>query len=311
MGVEVIDAARLTDLWGQPVVVDNRTNVAASEASEVVRPYLPLAERIGRLFSGLAGGAPETLEVFYEGEIADYDCRVLTLAIRSLRSVAPGSLAARFRQRRFVHLRSLLATVPKPFTILDVGGTESFWETVGMFDESAIEIVLLNLSASPVRHPQIRSVAGTAIDMSEFAENQFDVVFSNSVIEPARSGLTASTLPEPPPIISHASSPHMSSTTRNPPRNRYSRRREVSASLKPHPALIRYEINASAWHDGATAERFIALPGSERMEFTEERGWNFPNGTAIVQTLNRDGKRIETRVLLRQQMRPILIFTMH
>ena len=34
-----------------------------------------------------------------------------------------------------------------------------------------------------MRHPQIRSVAGTAIDMSEFAENQFDVVFSNSVIE--------------------------------------------------------------------------------------------------------------------------------
>jgi D-3-phosphoglycerate dehydrogenase len=56
-------------------------NVAASEASEVVRPYLPLAERIGRLFSGLAGGAPDELEVFFEGEIADYDCRVLTLSI--------------------------------------------------------------------------------------------------------------------------------------------------------------------------------------------------------------------------------------
>ena len=56
-------------------------NVAASEASEVVRPFLPLAERLGRLFSGLAGGAPQTLEVSYEGEIADYDCRVLTLSI--------------------------------------------------------------------------------------------------------------------------------------------------------------------------------------------------------------------------------------
>src|SRR2546423_298361 len=56
-------------------------NVAASEASEVVRPFLPLAERLGRLFSGLAGGAPSTLELLYEGEIADYDCRVLTLSI--------------------------------------------------------------------------------------------------------------------------------------------------------------------------------------------------------------------------------------
>ena len=56
-------------------------NVAASEASETVRPFLPLAERLGRLFTGLAGGAPETLEITYEGEIADYDCRVLTLSV--------------------------------------------------------------------------------------------------------------------------------------------------------------------------------------------------------------------------------------
>ncbi len=56
-------------------------NVAASEASETVRPFLPLAERLGRSFSGLAGSAIDTLEVFYEGELADYDCRVLTLSI--------------------------------------------------------------------------------------------------------------------------------------------------------------------------------------------------------------------------------------
>jgi len=56
-------------------------NVAASEASESVRPFLPLAERVGRLFTGLAGGAPATLEIEYEGEIADYDCRVLTLSV--------------------------------------------------------------------------------------------------------------------------------------------------------------------------------------------------------------------------------------
>src|SRR6476661_972012 len=56
-------------------------NVAASEASESVRPFLPLAERVGRLFTGLAGGAPSTLNIEYEGEIADYDCRVLTLSV--------------------------------------------------------------------------------------------------------------------------------------------------------------------------------------------------------------------------------------
>lgn len=56
-------------------------NVAASEASETVRPFLPLVERLGRLFTALAGAAPEVLEIGYEGAIADYDCRVLTLSI--------------------------------------------------------------------------------------------------------------------------------------------------------------------------------------------------------------------------------------
>jgi D-3-phosphoglycerate dehydrogenase len=41
---------------------------------------MPLAERLGRMFAALAGGAVDSLEVSYEGQIADYDCRVLTLA---------------------------------------------------------------------------------------------------------------------------------------------------------------------------------------------------------------------------------------
>src|SRR5450755_778644 len=36
-------------------------NVAASEASETLRPYLPLAERLGRMFTALAGALPETV----------------------------------------------------------------------------------------------------------------------------------------------------------------------------------------------------------------------------------------------------------
>lgn len=56
-------------------------NLAAKEASSTVQPYLPLAERLGRLFTMLAGGGVDALDIAYEGEIADYDCRVLTLAV--------------------------------------------------------------------------------------------------------------------------------------------------------------------------------------------------------------------------------------
>ncbi len=56
-------------------------NLAATEANATVQPFLPLAERLGRLFTALAGGVVDELEASYEGEIADYDCRVLTLAV--------------------------------------------------------------------------------------------------------------------------------------------------------------------------------------------------------------------------------------
>jgi len=56
-------------------------NVAAAEANATVQPFLPLAERLGRLFTALSDGVLDTLEVTYEGEIGDYDCRVLTLAV--------------------------------------------------------------------------------------------------------------------------------------------------------------------------------------------------------------------------------------
>ena len=56
-------------------------NVAAAEASETVRPFLSLAERLGRLYVALNEGAPQRLEVEYHGQLADYDTRILTLSV--------------------------------------------------------------------------------------------------------------------------------------------------------------------------------------------------------------------------------------
>jgi D-3-phosphoglycerate dehydrogenase len=56
-------------------------NVSAAEANETLRPYLPLAERLGRLFQSLVEGAPGTIEIAVEGDIAGYDTRILDLAV--------------------------------------------------------------------------------------------------------------------------------------------------------------------------------------------------------------------------------------
>ena len=58
-------------------------NVDAAEANETLRPFLPLAERLGRLFASLVASSaepPATLEVCTEGDIAGYDTRILSLA---------------------------------------------------------------------------------------------------------------------------------------------------------------------------------------------------------------------------------------
>ena len=56
-------------------------NVAAAEASETIKPFLPLAERMGAMFTAMSEGVPEVLEISYAGEIADYDTRILTLSV--------------------------------------------------------------------------------------------------------------------------------------------------------------------------------------------------------------------------------------
>ena len=65
--------------------------------------------------------------------------------------------------------------------------------------------------------------------------------------------------------------------------------------------MIRYEVNVPGWHDGATSEHLIALPAGGALEVRPQRSWQAPNDTVLAQTLMRDGKRIETRVLVKQQ----------
>jgi len=53
---------------------------AGREMSDVVRPFMPLADKLGRIFTALAGANVHQVQFSYQGQIADHDTRVLTLA---------------------------------------------------------------------------------------------------------------------------------------------------------------------------------------------------------------------------------------
>jgi uncharacterized repeat protein (TIGR03806 family) len=93
------------------------------------------------------------------------------------------------------------------------------------------------------------------------------------------------------------------------------------ASVKSHvpaPGLIPYSINAPAWSDGASKERFIGLPGESRIEFdalvyphaAAPRGWKFPDETVVAETISLEmekgnpasRRRLETRILHHERL---------
>jgi D-3-phosphoglycerate dehydrogenase len=78
-GTTVAEMVRLA-LMGE--FVPYAVNISAgSEVSEIVRPFLHLAERLGSLLAGLAESGVRAVECSYLGRIAEADTRVLTLAI--------------------------------------------------------------------------------------------------------------------------------------------------------------------------------------------------------------------------------------
>jgi uncharacterized repeat protein (TIGR03806 family) len=84
----------------------------------------------------------------------------------------------------------------------------------------------------------------------------------------------------------------------------------IFSSTREHkiePGIIPYSVNAPAWNDGASAERFIGLPNDMQIEVSSGV-WNMTNGAVLAQTLSLDmeqgnpasRRRIETRLLTRQ-----------
>jgi uncharacterized repeat protein (TIGR03806 family) len=112
--------------------------------------------------------------------------------------------------------------------------------------------------------------------------------------------------PAPPPPANAAKFPHKLSET-----GLFVSTRD----LKPAVGLIPYSVNAELWSDGASKERYLAIPGDGKIEYETVTypqpapgsvpGWRFPDNTVLVKTFfleTEPGKagsrrRLETRLL--------------
>jgi hypothetical protein len=101
--------------------------------------------------------------------------------IKKADNLSPGSPANKMRNKRFILFRKLAQEFDYPI-ILDVGGTESYWENRGDFNNYKTVIIL---NKFPIRTTQSNfcSVVADANDLSIIKDKSIDVVHSNSVIE--------------------------------------------------------------------------------------------------------------------------------
>jgi D-3-phosphoglycerate dehydrogenase len=63
-------------------------NLEADDANETLKPFVPLADRIGRVFASLIESTPSTIEISTTGEIGGYDPGLITIsALKGMLSV--------------------------------------------------------------------------------------------------------------------------------------------------------------------------------------------------------------------------------
>lgn len=120
-----VTIAQMVKLALRGEFVPYAVNLAAgAEIPEVVRPFMPLAEKLGALLTGLAEGAIQSIECQYLGRLAEVDTRVLTLAAvkGSLANVVHEPLsyvnAPVIAQERGIHVSETKTTVSRDYVNL-------------------------------------------------------------------------------------------------------------------------------------------------------------------------------------------------
>lgn len=106
--------------------------------------------------------------------------------LRDLRDPASslGFIARRAREKRFELFKNLLGRVPRPLRILDIGGRPEFWQTMNFVDVDGVELTLINIGMPPeTTFQNMCCLEADARHLEMFKDREFDIVFSNSVIE--------------------------------------------------------------------------------------------------------------------------------
>lgn len=100
---------------------------------------------------------------------------------------APKGGISRFRRKRFhlfLKLVNSMASGRAVIRVADIGGALDYWEKVrDLWRHLPLEITIFNIGAQAGDHGPYKFRIGDACDLSDYPDDSFDLVHSNSVIE--------------------------------------------------------------------------------------------------------------------------------
>ncbi|MEP9403339.1 class I SAM-dependent methyltransferase [Sphingomonas sp. VNH70] len=97
------------------------------------------------------------------------------------------NVSPRYRLNRFRMFRGMLEELARTRSVvrvLDMGGWPDYWQDMRpLWQDLPLHLTIVNIDITDRDDPPYHSRYGSALDMAGYADNSFDIVHSNSVIE--------------------------------------------------------------------------------------------------------------------------------
>jgi len=110
------------------------------------------------------------------------------MSLQALTGIAPEIVYRnRFRVARLARFLTIvdeIVAVRRQCRVLDVGGILEYWQGLeDLWQDRPLHFTLVNLCTETAPDDRFLCLSGNACDLSQFPDNSFDIVHSNSVIE--------------------------------------------------------------------------------------------------------------------------------
>lgn len=94
------------------------------------------------------------------------------------------SISSNLRKKRFEFFKDFTKNFKKPLKIIDLGGSDYYWENIGFVNSEEYQITILNIEEQETKNlKNFTFIKRDAKDLNFIKDNEYDVVYSNSMIE--------------------------------------------------------------------------------------------------------------------------------